>query len=147
MAVFNKFNCFTLDLASKKHNLGNDVLKIYLTNTAPNASTHTAYDGTTGTTGPAEIAAGNGYTATGATAAVSSSTQTSGTYKLVLSDPPTWSATGGTIGPLRYAVLYNSASAGKELIGWWDYGASVTLQATETVVVDLDQTNGVLTIA
>jgi hypothetical protein len=147
MAVFNKFNCFTLDLASKKHDLGSDVLKIYLTNAAPNAGTHTRYDGVTGTTGPAEIAAGNGYTLTGATAAVSSSTQTSGTYKLVLSDPPTWSATGGTIGPLRYAVLYNSSSTNKELIGWWDYGASVTLQATETVAVDLDQTNGVLTIA
>lgn len=147
MAAFNKFHCFVADLAHKKHNLSSDVLKVYLSNAAPNASTHTAYDGVTGTTGPAEIAAGNGYTLTGATAALTSSAQTSGTYKLTLQDPPTWTATGGTIGPLRYAVLYNSTSTGKELIGWWDYGASVTLQATETVAVDLDQTNGVLTIA
>lgn len=147
MAAFNKFHCFVADLAHKKHNLSSDVLKVYLSNSAPNASTHTAYDVTTGTTGPAEIAAGNGYTAGGATATLTSSAQTSGTYKLTLQDPPTWTATGGTVGPLRYAVLYNSTSAGKELLGWWDYGASVTLQATETVAVDLDQTNGVLTIA
>lgn len=147
MAVFNKFHCFPRDLAHKKHDFSSDVLKVYLSNTAPNAATHTAYDGVTGTTGPAEIAAGNGYTLTGATASVSSSTQTSGTYRLILSDPPTWTATSGTIGPLRYAVLYNSTSAGKELVGWWDYGASVTLQDTETVAVDLNQVDGVLTIA
>lgn len=147
MAAFNKFHCFVEDLAHKKHDLSSDVLKVFLTNSAPIAATHTAYDGVTGTTGPAEIAAGNGYTATGATAALTSSSQTSGTYKLTLQDPPTWTAAGGTIGPLRYAVLYNSTSAGKELIGWWDYGASVTLQDTETVAVDLNQVDGVLTIA
>lgn len=147
MAAFNKFHCFVLDLAHKKHDLSTDTLKVFLTNTAPVAATDTAYDGVTGTTGPAEIAAGNGYTATGATATLTSSTQTSGTYKLILEDPPTWTATGGPVGPLRYAVLYNSTSAGKELIGWWDYGASVTLQDTETLAVDFNQVDGVLTIA
>lgn len=147
MAAFNKFHCFTKDLAHKKHNLSSDVLKVFLTNAAPVAATNTAYDGTTGATGPAEIAAGNGYAANGASATVSSSAQSGGTYRLILQDPPTWTASGGTIGPLRYAVLYNSTSATKELIGWWDYGASVTLQDTETLAVDLDQANGVLTIA
>lgn len=147
MASFNKFNVFVEDLAKKVHNLNSDTLKIFLTNTAPNASTNTAYDGTTGTTGPAEIAAGNGYTAAGNTAAFSSGAQTSGTYKLVLSDPTTWTASGGSIGPFRYAVLYNSTPAGKNLIGWWDYGSSVTLATGEQFTVDLDQTNGVLTLA
>lgn len=147
MAAFNKFHCFAKDLAHKKHDLSSDVLKVFLTNTAPVAATNTAYDGTTGTTGPAEISDGNGYTATGASASVSTSDQSGGTYRLILDDPPTWTAAGGTVGPLRYAVLYNSTSTGKELIGWWDYGASVTLQDTETLAVDLDQVNGVLTIA
>lgn len=147
MAAFNKFHCFVEDLAHKKHDLSSDVLKVFLSNTAPVASTNTAYDGTAGTTGPAEITAENGYAAGGATAALTTSEQTSGTYKLTLADPPTWTATGGTIGPLRYAVLYNFTSTGKELIGWWDYGASVTLQDTETVAVDLNQVDGVLTIA
>lgn len=147
MAAFNKFNCFVEDVAEKVHNLGADTLKVFLTNTAPNAATHTAYDGTTGTTGPAEIAAGNGYTATGNTAAVTSSAQTSGTYKLVLADPSTWTASGGSIGPFRYAVLYNSTATGKNLVGFWDYGSAVTLAAGESFTVDFDPTTGVLTLA
>lgn len=147
MATYNKFQAFAENIAEKVHNLGADTLKIYLTNTAPNAATHTAYDATVGTTGPAEIAAGNGYTAGGNAAAASSSAQSSGTYKLVRSDPATWTASGGSIGPFRYAVLYNDTSVGKELIAWWDYGSSITLAAGETFTVDLDATNGVLTIA
>lgn len=147
MAAFNKFDCFVENLAEKVHDLGSDTLKVFLTNTAPNASTHTAYDGTTGSTGPAEITAGNGYTAGGNTASVSSSAQTSGTYKLVLGDPATWTASGGSIGPFRYAVLYNDTSTADSLIGWWDYGSSITLADTESFAVDFDPTTGVLTLA
>lgn len=151
MAAFNKFNSFVEALAEKVHDLGADTLKVYLSNTAPNASTHTGYDGTTGTTGPAEITAKNGYTTGGNTASVSSSSQTSGTYKLVLADPATWTATTATdgtgIGPFRYAVLYNDTATNNELIGWWDYGSSITLASGETFKVDFDPTNGVLTVA
>lgn len=144
MASFNKFNCFTEDLAEKKHDLGSDTLKVFLTNTEPNTSTHTAYDGTTGTTGPAEVAAGNGYTAGGKTATVTSSSQSSGTYTLVCSDPEAWTATG-SVGPFRYAVLFNDTATGKNLIGWWDYGTSLTLSDGETFRVDFGAS--VLTIA
>lgn len=139
MAAFNKFDSFVEALAEKTHNLGSDVLKVMLTNSAPLA-TNTVKANIT------EITAGNGYTAGGNTATVSTSAQTSGTYKLVLADPATWTATGGSIGPLRYAVLYNDTATSKELIGWWDYGSSVTLATGETFTVDLDNVNGVLTI-
>ena len=139
MAAFNKFDSFVEALAEKTHNLGSDVLKVMLTNSAPIASNTVKANLT-------EISAGNGYTAGGNTATVSSSAQTSGTYKLVLADPATWTATGGSIGPLRYAVLYNDTATSKELIGWWDYGSSVTLATGETFTVDLDATNGVLTL-
>lgn len=147
MATFNKFNSFVEAVAEKVHNLGSDTLRVYLSNTAPNASTHTAYDGTTGTTGPAEITAGNGYTAGGNQATITTSSQTSGTYKLVLADPTTWTASGGNIGPFRYAVLYNDTATNNELIGWWDYATSITLLAGDTFKVDFDPTNGVLTLA
>jgi len=139
MAAFNKFDSFVEALAEKTHNLGSDVLKVMLTNSAPLA-TNTVKANIT------EITAGNGYTAGGNTATVSTSAQTSGTYKLVLADPATWTATGGSIGPLRYAVLYNDTATSKELIGWWDYGSSVTLATGETFTVDFDPTNGVLTL-
>lgn len=147
MASFNKFQAFVEGLAEAQMNLGSDTLKVFLTNTAPNAATHTGYDGTTGSTGPAEIAPGNGYTAGGNTAAVTSSAQTSGTYKLVLGDPATWTAAGGTIGPFRYACLYDDTATGNNLIGWWDYGSSITLQDGESFQVDFDPTTGVLTLA
>lgn len=146
MASFNKFHCFVEDLAEKVHNLGTDTLKVYLSNAAPNAGTNFAYDGVTGSSGPAEIAPGNGYTAGGNTAGLTSSSQSAGTYKLVLADPSTWTASGGSIGPFRYAVLYNDSATGKNLIGWWDYGSSITLADTESFAVDFDPTNGVLTL-
>lgn len=141
MAVFVKFNAFVEALAEKKHDLGADTLKVMLSNTAPNASTNAVKTDIT------EISAGNGYTAGGNTATVSSSAQTSGTYKLVLADPATWTASGGSIGPLRYAVLYNDTATNKDLIGYWDYGSSVTVATSETFRVDYDPTNGVLTVA
>lgn len=142
MAAFNKYNIFVENLAKKAHNLNSDTLKIALTNTAP-AATDTAF-----TAGTTDLATGNGYTAGGNTAAFSSGAQTAGTYKLVLTSPTTWTATGGSIGPFRYAILYNStASTGVQLIGYWDYGSSATLASGDTFTVTLDGTNGVLTIA
>ena len=140
MASFNKFNSFVEALAEKKHNLGADTLKVLLTNTAPVATNSVKADLT-------EISAGNGYTAGGNTASVTSSAQTSGTYKLVLGDPATWTAGGGSIGPFQYAVLYNDTAASDELIGWWDYGSAVTLADGESFAVDFDANTGVLTIA
>ncbi len=139
MAAFNKFNSFVEAVAEKVHNLGSDTLKVLLTNTAP-VATNTVKANLT------EISAGNGYTAGGTAAAISSSAQTSGTYKLVLADV-VFTAAGGSIGPFRYAVLYNDTATNDELIGWYDYGSAITLADTETLTVDFDATNGVLTLA
>lgn len=141
MATFNKFNAFVENLAEKVHNLGSDTLKVALTNSAPSSSNSTLSDIT-------QISAGNGYTSGGTSASISSSAQTSGTYKLVIADV-VFTASGGSIGPFRYAVLYNDTptSPADPLIGYWDYGSSVTLADTETFTVDFDATNGVLTLA
>jgi hypothetical protein len=139
MASFNKFNSFVEAEAEKVHNLGADTLKILLTNTAPVA-------GNTVKTDLTEIGAGNGYTAGGTQATISSSSQTGGTYKLVLADV-VFTASGGSIGPFRYAVLYNDTATNDELIGWWDYGSSITLLTGETFTVDFDATTGVLQVA
>lgn len=141
MASFNKFNAFVENLAEKVHNLGADTLKVALTNTAPSSANSTFSDIT-------EISAGSGYSAGGTAATISSSSQTSGTYKLVLADV-VFTASGGSIGPFRYAVLYNDTptSPADPLIGYWDYGSSVTLADTETFTVDFDASSGVLTLA
>lgn len=138
MATFNKFNSFVEALAEKVHNLGADTLKVMLTNSAPLA-TNTVKANLT------EIAAGNGYTAGGHTITVSSSSQTSGTYKLIIADV-TISATGA-VGPFRYAVIYNDTATNKELIGYYDYGSSISMANGESFTIDFDPTNGLLQLA
>lgn len=139
MATYTKFQPFVEYLAEKAFNLGSDTLKVLLCNTAPVNTNGLKSDLT-------EISAGNGYTAGGTAATISSSAQTSGTYKLVLADV-VFTASGGTIGPFRYAVLYDDTAASDQLIGFWDYGSSITLQDGETFTVDFDATSGVLTLA
>ena len=140
MASFQKFNAFVEALAEKKHNLGSDTLKVYLTNTTPSASTHAVKADL------AEISTGtDGYTAGGNACTISSSSQTSGVYKLVLADPTTWTSTG-TLGPFRWIVLYNDTATNKDLIGFWDYSFAITLASGETFKVDFDASTGVLTL-
>lgn len=89
-----------------------------------------------------EVANGNGYVTGGNGAAVSSATQTAGTYKLVLTSPTAWTATGAGFS-FQYAVLVDS-TAGVN-VAYWDYGSSQAVAAGETVTVTLDGTNGVFT--
>ena len=139
MATFNKFNSFVEALAEKKHNLGSDTLKVLLTDTAPSASNTQKSDLT-------ELTPGNGYVAGGLTVTITSSAQTSGTYKLVGNDV-TFTAAGGSLGPFRYIVFYNDTATNKELIGYWDNGSSITLADTESYPIDFSSSNGILQVA
>jgi len=141
MAAYNKFNAFVENLAEKVHNLGADTLKIMLVNSPAPAATNSVKADLT------EISAGNGYTAGGTAVTVTGSSQSSGTYTLTQSADVVFTASGGTIGPFRYAVLYNDTptSPADPLIGWWDYGSAVTLADGETFTVDMGST--ILTIA
>jgi hypothetical protein len=139
MATFTKFQSFVEKLAEKVHNLGSDSLKVMLTLTAPSASASNVKADLT------EITAGNGYTAGGTAASITSSAQSSGTYKLVLGDV-LFTATGA-VGPFRYVVLYNDTATNKDLIGFYDYGSSLSLASGDTFTVDFDPSTGVLTIA
>jgi hypothetical protein len=136
MASFVKYEHFVEDLTQKVHDLFGtsgstaDVLKVMLSNTAPNAATHTVRADST------EIGAGNGYSSGGSTATLSG-TRSGGTFTAAGTDI-VFTASGGTIGPFRYAILYNDTptSPADPLIGYWDYGSSITLNDTETFTVD-----------
>jgi hypothetical protein len=114
---------------------------VALTNTAPSAATDTNWSA--GIYPPP--AAANGYPSGGATPTVTTATTTGGVFKLALQDL-VFTATSGGIGPFRYVILYN-ASAGNGLLGFYDYGSSVTLNATDTFTTDFDDTSGVLTVS
>jgi len=141
MAAFQKFNTFVGDVAHKLHDMltgTTDVYKVYLTNAAPSAA-NTVYNT------PADLSTANGYTAGGFNIATISGSQTGGVFKFVAGTQPTWTASGGSIGPFQYAVLYNSTSG--KLIGWWDYGTPITLTVGNSFTINTDLTNGILQIS
>ena len=134
-STFFKFNSFTEAIAEKVHNLGADTLEVALTNTLP-VNTNTQLSNITQIT----------YTFLNArTVTVSGSAQTAGVYKLSITDK-TLTSTGGSTGPFRYVVLFNQTATNDELIGWYDYGSSITLGDGESLLLNFDDANGVLTI-
>jgi hypothetical protein len=140
VATFTTVHSLTEAICEKVHDFGSDTVKALLTDTAP-VRTNSVKADISG-----ELSTANGYTAGGNTCSVSSSSQTTGTYKLVLSDPATWTGTGAGFGPFRYAVLYNDTASNDELIGWYDYGSSITVAAGQTFTLDLSASNGLFTL-
>ncbi|MBB2841260.1 UNVERIFIED_ORG: hypothetical protein GGE64_005042 [Rhizobium etli] len=138
MASFNKFNSFVEALAEKVHNLGSDQLKVALC-AAANApvATNSQLSNLT------QISYTNLSSRDITTA---SSAQSSGIYKLTLTDL-VLSASGGSVAAFRYVVIYNDTATNDELIGWYDYGSDLTLASGESLTIDFDATNGVLTLA
>jgi hypothetical protein len=135
MPTLIKFYSFVEAIHEKKHNLGSDTLKVLLTNTAPSLS-NTQKSDISG-----ELSTANGYTSGGATVPVTSSAQSSGLYTLIATDV-TFTASGGSIGPFRYAVFYNDTATNDELIGYIDYGYSVTVASGQTLTLDFDAVSG-----
>ncbi len=135
MATFTKFQPFVEAVAQKKHNLGSDQLVVALTNTVPVNTNAVLTDIT-----PISYTNLSSRNVT-----TSASAQTSGTYKLTLTDLVLTAS--GAVATFRYVVLYNDTATNDDLIGWWDYGSTVTLANGETFTVDFDGSAGVLTIA
>jgi len=126
MAAFSKFSDFVVQLGKGNHDLDVDTLKVFLTNQAPTSGDALKSDIT-------EIAGGSGYTAGGED--VSNAYSGAGGVGSCVGTDVVWTASGGSIGPFRYAVLYNS-SVGDLLIGYWDYGSTLTLANGETFTLD-----------
>lgn len=139
MATYNKFNVFVEDQFEGVHDWDLHTFKVMLTNTAPVATNSVKADLT-------EISAGNGYAAGGTASAITTS-RSSGTFKATGVDV-VFTASGGAIGPFRYAVLYNDTptSPADPLVSWWDYGSSISLNSGETFTVDFDATNGIFQV-
>ncbi len=135
MAAGNKFHQYVEDLAKGVHNLSTGALKVMLTLLAP-VNTNTVKANLT------EIAAGNGYTAGGAAVTITTAAQTTGTFTLA-GNQVVFTATPAAMAAFRYATLYNDTpvAPADPLIQFWDYGASLTLNAGETFTVAFNNTN------
>lgn len=143
MAAFNKFYQFVEDLSKKVHDIWNDQLEIYLSNATPSASADAVKADL------AEIGTGNGYTGpidTQQTVARSNGTVTVTGTKITIT------ATPAAINPFQYVVLQNTTptSPADPLIGWWDYGSALTLNAGDSFTIKFnngDPTGTIFTLA
>jgi hypothetical protein len=130
MVAAVRFEAFSEHLAEKVHNLDADTIRNYLSNTTPDAAADAVKADL------AEISAGNGYTAGGPD--TQNATSRSGLVTSVTGVDTVITASGGSIGPFRYVVLYNDTptSPADPLIQNWDYQSSITLLDTETFTTD-----------
>ena len=139
MAAYNKFQDYAEQLNRAVHNWATHTFKAAFTNTAPVATNAALADLT-------QISSGGGYTAgAGGGFALDTVTlsETTGTAKVTIADE-VFTATGASVGPLRYVPIYNdtASSPADALVCWYDYGSSITLADTETFTIDFDATNG-----
>ncbi len=144
MASFTKVNDF-VENAVEGMNLGTDTLAVALSNTAPGSeSTNPTGDSGGILANVTQISYTN---CSSRTLTTSSSSQASGTYKLVVADLTLTAS--GTVGPFRYIYLYDDTvtSPADPLIGLYDYGASVTLNNGDTFTLDFSPSNGVIQLA
>jgi len=145
MATFNKVNDFVVN-AVHNMDLASDQVVVALSNTAlASESSNPSTDGNGILANVTQVTYTNLSTRDVTT---SSSTQSGGTYKLVLADI-TLTSTGGATGPFRYVYIYDDTVTvpADPLIGYYDYGSSLTLNDGDSLTVDFSAANGVLQIA
>lgn len=93
-----------------------------------------------------EVANGNGYTTGGITLANKAVTYTAASNKTVWDNTvdPSWTATGAGFAAAAAVVWKDTGTAATSpLVGYLDFGSTITLAANDTLTVVLDATNGI----
>jgi hypothetical protein len=124
-----KFNDFTEQLVRGVHDWDAHTFKVALTNTAP-----TAGQTTWNTTDHPAPSSASGYSAGGTAIGTIGISESNGTTT-VTGTQVVFTASGGSIGPFQYAVVYNDSTGSKNAISYFDYGASITLTDAETFTI------------
>jgi len=129
-APFNHFNSTAYDLGRGVFDLAAHTIMAMLTNVAPDPNAHYYSD-----LRSTELAPGNGYVAGGlivpSTGLVNSADVASFNVGAVI-----WTSAVGAMGPFRYVVYYDLTAPNKNLLGWFDNGASLTLNGLNSDVFD-----------
>lgn len=135
MSNFVFFHEFKRYLCDGTIDLDSHTFKAVLSNTAPSAANDTVLANIT------QIANGNGYTTGGqALTSVTWSETGSGTgvWRWNAADF-SWTATGGAIADFRYVIICDDtpSSPADPLVGYWDYGTTLSITAGNTFNVDI----------
>jgi hypothetical protein len=145
MASFNKVNDAVLNMV---HNmdLESDQFVAALSNTAPASETSNPASDGNGILGNVTEVSYTNLSSRNIT--TTSSSQTSGTYKLVLADL-TVTASGGSVGPFQYLYIYNDTvtSPADPILGYYDYGSALTLNDGDSFTFNFDDSNGVVQLS
>lgn len=132
MATFTKFQDFAEQLGKGTHQFhaAGHTYKVYLTNGTPNVATQAVKADL------AEITPQNGYPS-GGTDIQNDFSESGGVGTLTAVDV-VFTASGGSFGPFRYAVIYDDTptSPADPLVGYIDYGSAITVLDGETFTVD-----------
>ena len=142
MATYNKHQAFVEHLAEGVHNFTSDAT------CTPTVALTAAANAPVATNSVLADLTQVSYTNLSARViTVTSSSQSSGTYKLVLADLVLTAS--GSVATFRYVDIYNDdpTSPADPLIAWYDYGGDVSLASGETFTIDMDATNGFFQIA
>lgn len=140
MATFVKIRAFIENVFEGVHNLQTGALTVALcTNAAAPVNTNSVL---------ADLTTISYTNLSARVLTVSASSQTAGTYKLVIADL-VLTASGGAVATFRWIVIYNDTptSPADPLICYFDYGSDLTLADGETLTLDFDGTNGLLQAA
>ena len=134
MATYNKINDWVENMIENA-DLESDQFVVALSNTAPGSELTPPTGNGAGILGNVTQISYTNLSSRNIT--TSSSSQTGGTYSLVLTDL-TLTASGGSVGPFRYVYIYDDtvATPVDPLVCYYDYGSSITLNDTETLLID-----------
>lgn len=132
MATFVKANDW-VDYLDEAVNAASDQFVVALSNTAPGSESSNP------------TANGNGILAnvtqvsytncSSRNITTSSASQSGGTKSLVLTDL-TLTASGGSVGPFRYVYIYDDTVTNDPVVGYYDYGSSITLASGESILIN-----------
>lgn len=133
MATYTKYEPFIEGLLNELFDLfgTTDTLRIVIHTDAPTVATDDQIGDLT------QISNANGYTTNGEDIQ-NDSTRTGGTVTMTAVDV-VWTASGGNLGNSttgRYFSIFDDTAPGDELIASYDYGATFTVAAGETMTVD-----------
>lgn len=134
MSALNRFQPFVAAVMNGVHNLSTNTLMVALTNTLPTAGLATL----------SQITQIDHTNLSSRVITTISSTQTSGTYRLILADLVLTAS--GTVPDFRWVVLYNDSTPNKDLIGWYDYLSVVQMVNTDRFTIDFSAALGPISL-
>lgn len=145
MASFNKVNDFIVN-AVHNMDLESDQFVAALSNTAPSSETSDPSADGNGILGNVTEISYTNLSSRNIT--TTSSSQTSGTYKLALTDL-TVTASGGSVGPFQYLYIYDDTvtTPADPIVGYYDYGSALTLNDGDSFTFNFNESNGVIQLS